>query len=171
MNARAEEPQETSAVKGLQLFTEAQHGWKLRKLIIPDGRQVIAVNDVSDSLHIANSREIKDRLDPEGVFTISKASTSSAGLGDIDFGDPRINEMTFIDVENVMLLVFQSRKPEAVVFSKWVRREVLASVFKTGSYTMPGAKNQPQEVTPEMTYQKSYAIHQVGGWRQKEVMV
>lgn len=126
----------------MELFTEAQHGWKLRKITRPDGKTLVTLKDVCDSLQIANSMDAKSRLDPEGVFTISKGVGNTDPLGDIDFGDPRINEMVFIDVENVMLLAFQSRKPEAKAFSKWVRREVMASVLKTGSYSVPGAQAQ-----------------------------
>ncbi|MDD2754406.1 MAG: BRO family protein [Methanothrix sp.] len=145
----------------MELFTEAQHGWKLRKITRPDGETMVTLKDVCDSLQIVGTDDVKNRLDPEGIFTISQALHSMEGLGHVDFGDPRINEMVFIDVENVMLLVFQSRKPEAVAFSKWVRREVMASVLKTGSYSVPGAQAQQGVNTLEERVRMLISLEQV----------
>lgn len=43
-------------------------------------------------------------------------------------------------------LILKSRKPEAKAFSRWIRHDVLPSIRKTGSYTMPTAR--------EANYQK-----------------
>ena len=40
-------------------------------------------------------------------------------------------------------LVMRSDKKEAKQFQEWVTREVLPSIRKTGTYTMPGAENVP----------------------------
>lgn len=45
--------------------------------------------------------------------------------------------MTTISESGLYALVFRSRKPEARVFSKWVRSEVLPVLRKTGKYEMP----------------------------------
>ena len=66
-----------------------------------------------DSLQIKGYSHVKDRLDPEGIFVIDQAMFTKHGSEPIDFRDPRIKSMTFIDVENLWLLAFQSRKPEA----------------------------------------------------------
>jgi len=42
---------------------------------------------------------------------------------------------TFLTEAGVYALVFQSRKSNAKAFSKWVRKEVLPSIRKTGSYS------------------------------------
>jgi len=62
--------------------------------------------------------DAKSRLDPEGVFTIIQGIGSNDGSEPIDFGDLRIKSMTFIDVVNLWLLAFQSRKPEARAFCR-----------------------------------------------------
>lgn len=48
-------------------------------------------------------------------------------------------EVLIISESGLYALVFRSRKPEAKVFSKWVRSEVLPALRKTGRYIMPGA--------------------------------
>jgi prophage antirepressor-like protein len=40
-------------------------------------------------------------------------------------------------------LIARSRRPEAKKFWKWVRSEILPSIRKTGSYTIPGSQEQP----------------------------
>lgn len=43
----------------------------------------------------------------------------------------------FIDEGNVYRLIIKSKKPEAIMFERWVMDEVLPSIRKTGQYTYP----------------------------------
>ncbi|WP_460274518.1 BRO-N domain-containing protein [Celeribacter sp. ULVN23_4] len=47
---------------------------------------------------------------------------------------------TLISESGLYKLVMRSDKKEAKAFQDWVTREVLPSIRKTGSYTMPGAR-------------------------------
>ena len=49
-------------------------------------------------------------------------------------------QMWLVNESGLYNLIFQSRKPEAKVFRKWVTGEVLPSIRKTGSYSLPGVK-------------------------------
>ena len=46
----------------------------------------------------------------------------------------------FVNEPGLYNLIFQSRKPEAKEFQRWVYREVLPSIRATGSYSLPKKK-------------------------------
>ncbi len=48
--------------------------------------------------------------------------------------------MTAVNESGLYNLIFQSRKPEAKAFRKWVTGEVLPSIRKTGRYDLPTPK-------------------------------
>lgn len=48
----------------------------------------------------------------------------------------RIQIVTFVSESGLYALIFQSRKQEAQKFQRWVMREVLPSIRKTGSYAV-----------------------------------
>ena len=86
------------------------------------GQTWFAAADVCAVLEIANPRAAISRLedDEKGVAT---ADT----LG----GEQEINT---INESGLYSLIFQSRKPEARAFRRWVTGEVLPSIRKTGHY-------------------------------------
>ena len=51
--------------------------------------------------------------------------------------------MLVVNEPGLYRLVFQSRKPEAEAFKTWVFTEVLPSIRKTGTYTVPGREAKP----------------------------
>lgn len=48
--------------------------------------------------------------------------------------------MTAVNESGFYALIFQSRKPQAKAFRKWVTSEVLPSLWKYGYYVAPGAE-------------------------------
>jgi prophage antirepressor-like protein len=52
------------------------------------------------------------------------------------------SKVNLISESGLYKLVMRSDKKEAKQFQEWVTREVLPSIRKTGTYTMPGAKTQ-----------------------------
>ena len=52
----------------------------------------------------------------------------------------------FVNEPGLYNLIFQSRKPEAKEFQRWVYREVLPSIRATGSYSLP-KKKEVKEIT------------------------
>jgi len=54
-------------------------------------------------------------------------------------------EMTVINESGLYSAILKSRKPEAKAFQKWVTSEVLPSIRKTGSYSVP--QQQPTKIS------------------------
>jgi len=78
--------------------------------------------DVCDILGISNNRDVMTRLD-EDEKLMSVVPTSGQN-----------REMWFVNESGLYNLIFQSRKPEAKLFRKWVTGEVLPSLRKSGKY-------------------------------------
>jgi prophage antirepressor-like protein len=92
-----------------------------------DGWLVAA--DVCRVLGIGNVSQAIESLDDDERNTISIRE----GIR----GNPNVN---IISESGLYALVFQSRKPEAKRFRKWVTSEVLPSIRKYGYYADPIAK-------------------------------
>jgi anti-repressor protein len=105
-------------------------GKDIRVLSI-DGEAWFPAAAVCRMLDIANSRDAVSRLDLEekrGVVvtdTFIEQCLSSA---------PRGTTITFVNESGIYELAHSSRKDEAKKFWKWVKREVLPSIRKTGAY-------------------------------------
>lgn len=82
-----------------------------------------ALADACNILEISNSRMAAKQLDPKDVTT---TYTLTAG------GRQRI---AVVNESGLYELIFQSRKPEAKKFRRWITAEVLPSIRRTGSYS------------------------------------
>lgn len=91
--------------------------------------------DVAKALDIKNTSDLKTRLNQRGVGTTEVIDA----LG-------RTQTATFINEANLYRCIFQSRRPDAEKFQDWVCEEVLPSIRKTGSYSVP--KPKKASVTP-----------------------
>ena len=80
--------------------------------------------DVCDALTIGNSRDAVNRLDDD---------EKAMSVLPTQFGD---KEMNLVNESGLYNLIFQSRKPEARKFRKWVTSDVLPSIRKSGRYEM-----------------------------------
>ena len=97
--------------------------------------------DVCDILGLSNSRKATSALDmderKDGV-------TISDTVG-------RTNYATVVNESGLYHLIFQSRKPEAKKFRKWVTGEVLPTLRKTGRYeSKPRRRSLPYEKSESM---------------------
>lgn len=88
--------------------------------------------DVCRVLDIANSGNVKNRLNEKGICTMD--TLTSGG----------IQKMIFITESNLYKVIFQSRKPEAEKFSDWVTSEVLPSIRKHGMYAVDELLENPE---------------------------
>lgn len=93
-----------------------------------DGEPWFAAKDLCELLGLDNSRQAVSRLDDD-----EKGVISSDTLGGKQ-------ELTFVSEPGMYALIFQSRKPQARAFRKWVTGEVLPSLRKYGYYVAPGAQ-------------------------------
>lgn len=112
-------------MKELKIFDNEEFG-QVRTSIIDD-EPYFALNDVCRVLEIANPRNVKARLNGDGVHTMD-------GVDSIG----RRTDVTMISEANLYKLVFQSRKPEAERFADWVTSEVLPAIRKHGAYMTDG---------------------------------
>ncbi|WP_214771568.1 BRO family protein [Exiguobacterium sp. s133] len=81
--------------------------------------------DVCKVLDIGNASDVKKRLE-EGVVGIEVFQTTTGA-----------KTLTVINEDGLYDVIFDSRKPEARRFRKWVTSEVLPAIRKTGKYKAP----------------------------------
>lgn len=97
------------------------------RAIDKDGEPWFVAKDVCDVLGIVNSRDAVGRLDEDERNTV-------AITDGIHRGNPNVN---IVSESGLYSLVLVSRKPEAHIFKKWITKEVIPSIRKTGSYSTP----------------------------------
>lgn len=104
----------------IQIFESSEFG-EIRTISIV-GEPWFVAKDVCDALGLVNSRKATSSLDDDekGVSLIVTPSGEQM--------------MTIINESGLYNLIFQSRKPEARLFRRWVTHEVLPQIRKTGSY-------------------------------------
>ncbi|WP_111885249.1 Bro-N domain-containing protein [Acinetobacter sp. CFCC 11171] len=96
---------------------------------LPDICKVMNISRSSDLVQVSKGyvkNETPRRqgaLNPTGVHKI-RISTNGG-----------MQELVFINEENLYRVIFRSNKPEALNFQNWVFAEVLPSIRKTGSYS------------------------------------
>jgi prophage antirepressor-like protein len=108
-------------------------GFRGIRVIIRNGEPWFVAKDVCDILDIKNSRDVVAKTlddDEKGVDTIYTPGGNQ--------------EMSIVSESGLYNLIFQSRKPVARLFRRWVTHEVLPAIRKTGRY-----------VTPKKTYTKA----------------
>ena len=93
---------------------------------LKDGEPLFCLTDIATILDINNANPSRFNLSDDGVHKMY--SVDSKG---------RKNEITFINEPNLYRVIFRSNKKEAVKFQNWVFDEVLPSIRKTGSYSLP----------------------------------
>lgn len=104
-----------------RVFTFNENNKPIRVELV-DGEPWFVAKDVCDALTLENSRKATASLDDDekGVSPIVTPSGTQ--------------QMTIVNESGLYNLIFQSRKPEAKKFRKWVTGEVLPSIRKTGRY-------------------------------------
>lgn len=117
----AEQEKTTQAVAQPEVFTFNPANAPIRVQVINQEPWFVA-KDVCDALTIGNSRDAISRLDDDekGVSVVPTPSGEQP--------------MNIVNESGLYNLIFQSRKPEAKAFRKWVTSEVLPTIRKTGRY-------------------------------------
>ena len=110
----------------LKLFENKEFG-KVRTTIVNDN-PYFCLTDVCRILGISNSRNVKKRLNEDGVHTIDTIENTG-------FAQRKVN-LTYINESNLYKCIFQSKKKSAVRFTEWVTSEVLPSIRKYGEYKL-----------------------------------
>lgn len=112
----------------LQIFVYS--GEQLRTIQRPDGLWWV-LRDVCRVLNIGNVTDTKKRLDPDEV-----------DLTDLIDGMGRVQSTTIINEPGLYAVILRSDKPEAKAFKRWVTHDVLPSIRRTGSYTVPASHSR-----------------------------
>lgn len=122
----------------LQLFSFANsdRDVQIRVKMLEDEPWFVA-KDVCNVLGLVNSRKATMSLDEDekrGLLIVTPSGTQT---------------MTSISESGLYSLIFQSRKPEAKAFRKWVTSEVLPTLRKTGRYSVC-------ETSAKQNYEKNF---------------
>lgn len=117
---------ETAGKTAAKVFTFNENNKPVRVELV-DGEPWFVAKDVCDALTIGNSRDAIGRLDDDekGVSVVATPSGEQ--------------QMNIVNESGLYNLIFQSRKPEAKKFRKWVTSEVLPQIRKTGRYEANGS--------------------------------
>lgn len=125
----------------IKIFENPKFG-KVRTTLSTSNEPLFCLADVCKALGLQQG-DVNQRLD-KGVVLTQPLSTAG-GMQMANF----VNEDGLYDV------IFDSRKPEAKAFRKWVTSEVLPSIRKTGGYIV-----SKEEYSPEDIMARAFAIAQ-----------
>lgn len=109
-------------MKQLQIFNFKQN--EVRTLLI-NGDPFFVAKDVCEVLEINNTSQAVSKLetDEKLMYTLHISGQN--------------RETWIVNESGLYELIFASRKPEAKLFKKWVKQEVLPSIRKHGAYMTP----------------------------------
>lgn len=97
--------------------------WQVRTLLVDNEPWFVAA-DVCAALGLANVTMATQRLDADGVSTTEVIDSMG-----------RTQTARTVNEAGLYELIFQSRRPEAKTFKRWVTHEVLPAIRRTGTYT------------------------------------
>ena len=123
----------------LQVFYNEEANVNIRMEEIGNQPWFIA-KDVCTALELSEVSNTVKRLDDDEKLT---RTVFVSGQG---------REMWFINESGLYNLIFQSRKPEARAFRKWVTNVVLPSIRQTGQYRIEGEAEQQRRRLPLPKY-------------------
>lgn len=95
------------------------------RVVMIDDEPWWVLNDVCDVLDLASPRTVAQRLESDDV-----------GSTDVIDSMGREQATTIINESGLYMLAFQSRKPNARPFQRWLSSEVIPSIRKTGLYAL-----------------------------------
>lgn len=97
------------------------------RTVLVDGDPWFVAADACSILEISNTSQAVSYLDEDESQQVAAALISNEGR-------PQ-DVLTVVSESGLYSLVLRSRKPEAKKFKKWITREVLPQIRKTGSYS------------------------------------
>jgi len=95
---------------------------EIRTLVDSKGDAWFVAQDICEILEIKNNRDACKNLD-EDEKLVSVIPTSG-----------QAREVILVNLSGLFNLVSRSNKPQAKVFSKWIRSDLLPNLFKQGYY-------------------------------------
>ncbi len=132
-------------MNAMQVFN--YEGNKVRT-VMKDGEPWWVLADVCRVLGLVNPSKVATRLDPDEKMTLTLGEGHSGQRGGAQ-------QMRVVNESGLYKVILRSDKPEAKKFTRWVTHEVLPTLRKTGTYSMPGAA---QPFTMEQMAQFAAAV-------------
>ncbi|WP_054859114.1 phage antirepressor KilAC domain-containing protein [Gracilibacillus sp. JCM 18860] len=108
-------------------LTKVFDGYELT-IVETNGEPFFLLKDVCEILELHNPRQVKTRLEDDVISNYPIQDS----LG-------RTQQATFVNEDGLYDVILDSRKPEARKFRKWITKDVLPSIRKTGTYEMGNA--------------------------------
>ncbi len=127
-----------------QAFTFNASNQQVRSVMIA-GEPYFVAKDICTILDISNHNDAVGRLDDD----------ERDGVGITD-AIGREQRTTVVNESGLYHLIFQSRKPEAKVFRKWVTAEVLPTLRRTGRYEMARPDSDVPAAIPTRRWSQRY---------------
>ena len=107
------------------------------RIAIEDGKPLFHLGDVLKAVESkSNPSEIKKKLESTDLFTKEVSEPGSRGIKHATF----INEFALIELLALL------RVPKTKEFRRWVFREVIPTVMKTGKYEVKKPKSQLEQL-------------------------
>ena len=119
----------------LQRFFEENSNVCIRAQVI-NGEPWFVAKDLCQALDIKNSRDTLKKVLDDDESDVDTIYTRSYN------GVIQKREVSIVNESGLYHLIFISRKPEAKPFRKWVTKEVLPTLRKTGIYAVQGSLNK-----------------------------
>lgn len=137
----------------LEIFKNDNFG-SLNVLVL-DNELYFNLNEVGELLNIANPRTSIDVTDSDYV---RKFENSVVG----ETYSRKLNNAgeLFLTEAGLYRMLNRSNKPEAEVFQKWVNKEVLPSIRKTGSYSLQYNTPQTFAEALKLAYEQQLVIEE-----------
>lgn len=117
----------------ISIFNNDRFG-SIRTTVDENGEPRFCLKDVCDCLGLQSKHTI-ERLGDEVVST----DLISDSMG-------RMQLMNFVNEDGLYDVIFDSRKPEAKAFRKWVTSEVLPNIRKHGGYLVRRPDDTPEQI-------------------------
>ncbi|MDO4725925.1 MAG: Bro-N domain-containing protein [Porphyromonadaceae bacterium] len=127
----------TQAVAMTKVFTFNPSNQPIQVEIINQEPWFVA-KDICDCLGLQNVTDRIRSLDDDErlTYVVDRAGQN--------------REVNLVSESGLYNLIFQSRKPEAKKFRKWVTSEVLPSIRKSGSYSLPSSVGRHRRTRGEL---------------------
>ena len=137
----------------LEIFKNDNFG-SLNVLIL-DNELYFNLNEVGGLLNIANPRTSIDVTDSDYVRKFENST-----VGETYNRKLHNTGELFLTEAGLYRMLNRSNKPEAEVFQKWVNKEVLPSIRKTGSYSLEHKTPQTFAEALKLAYEQQLVIEE-----------
>jgi anti-repressor protein len=123
-----------AATRDTEVFRFPDTGQQVR-LVTIDGEPWAAAADLCAILGLAHTASALRMLDDDQRQTLNY-SRSSGVLSEHTTPGQHVQRLVFISESGMYALVLRSQVPGAVAFRRWLTRDVLPAIRRTGSYTI-----------------------------------